>query len=195
MPRAIIISHPSEIIRKGLLGILENEMLGKIVCIKELGEISLESFAQQTEFVLIVPADYNTREFLAKLTHISRQIFVVGISVNRTQDYSKHFDFIYPITASGENLIQRLREFFPASNSLSDDEELSNREKEVLKLIALGHTNKSIADKLFISTHTVISHRKNITDKLGIKSVPGLTVYAIIQKIISQADITNDNLS
>ena len=70
----------------------------------------------------------------------------------------------------------------------------SSREKEVLRLIALGHTNKSIADTLFISTHTVISHRKNITDKLGIKSIPGLTVYAIIQKIISQADIAKDKL-
>ena len=58
----------------------------------------------------------------------------------------------------------------------------------------MGHTNKTIADKLFISAHTVISHRKNITDKLGIKSIPGLTVYAIIQNIVSTSEIAPEQL-
>lgn len=68
----------------------------------------------------------------------------------------------------------------------SDNEEsdLSEREKDILYEIALGKTNKEIADNLFISTHTVITHRKNITKKLGIKTVSGLTVYAILNKII-----------
>jgi DNA-binding NarL/FixJ family response regulator len=70
------------------------------------------------------------------------------------------------------------------------EEELSPREKLVLKQVAIGLTNKEIADKLFISTHTVISHRKNITRKLGIKTVSGLTVYAILNKLISLEDIS-----
>jgi len=57
---------------------------------------------------------------------------------------------------------------------------LSVREIEVLKLITRGLINKEIADKLNISLTTVISHRKNITEKLGIKSVPGLTIYAVM---------------
>ncbi len=60
-----------------------------------------------------------------------------------------------------------------SSNSLSD------REKEVLSFVAQGFINKEIAEKMNISITTVISHRKNITSKLGIKSVAGLTVYAI----------------
>ena len=68
--------------------------------------------------------------------------------------------------------------------------EISNREKEVLKLVALGLTNKEIAERLFISTHTVITHRKNITSKLGIKTIAGLTVYAVINKLIA-AEETN----
>jgi len=63
--------------------------------------------------------------------------------------------------------------------------ELSEREKTILMHVAKGLTNKEIADKLFLSTHTVITHRKNITTKLGIKTISGLTVYAILNNIIS----------
>ena len=58
--------------------------------------------------------------------------------------------------------------------------ELSAREIEVLVLITKGLINKEIADKLNISLNTVITHRKNITEKLGIKSVSGLTIYAVM---------------
>ncbi|MDR2764381.1 MAG: helix-turn-helix transcriptional regulator, partial [Tannerella sp.] len=62
--------------------------------------------------------------------------------------------------------------------------ELSAREREVLQLIVIGLTNREIADKLYISLNTVLTHRKNITSKLGIKTVPGLTFYAIINGLI-----------
>ncbi len=71
-----------------------------------------------------------------------------------------------------------------------NEEELSQREKNILQLVALGMTNKEIGNKLFISTHTVISHRKNITRKLGIKTVAGLTVYAILNNLIQMEDIS-----
>ncbi len=74
-------------------------------------------------------------------------------------------------------------------SSDSETQELSPREKLILKCVALGLTNKEIGEKEFISTHTVISHRKNITRKLGIKTVSGLTVYAIINNIIHMNDI------
>ena len=62
---------------------------------------------------------------------------------------------------------------------------LSEREIDVLKLLVTGNSNKEIADKLFISAHTVISHRKNISTKTGIKSLSGLTIYAVIKNIIT----------
>ncbi|MGQ1787577.1 MULTISPECIES: response regulator transcription factor [unclassified Saccharicrinis] len=71
-----------------------------------------------------------------------------------------------------------------------NSEELSEREKDVLQKVALGKTNKEVASELFISTHTVISHRKNITRKLGIKTVSGLTVYAILNQLIKLDDIS-----
>ena len=63
-------------------------------------------------------------------------------------------------------------------------EELSDREKDVLVQIVKGLSNKEIADVLCISTHTVITHRKNITRKLNIHSTAGLTIYAIVNKLV-----------
>lgn len=78
----------------------------------------------------------------------------------------------------------------------SDDlqnEDLSDREKDVLRLVALGMTNREIGEKLFISAHTVITHRKNITAKLGIKTIAGLTMYALINQLIIPEEISFSN--
>ncbi|MFO7656799.1 MAG: helix-turn-helix transcriptional regulator [Bacteroidales bacterium] len=66
---------------------------------------------------------------------------------------------------------------------------LSGRQTDILKYVALGLTNREIADKLFLSAHTVITHRKNISAKLGIKTIAGFTVYALLNKIILPSDI------
>ena len=75
--------------------------------------------------------------------------------------------------------------------SIGDDatEELTIREKDIIRDVALGLSSKEIADKNFISPHTVVTHRKNISRKLGIKSISGLTIYAIINKLVSVDDI------
>lgn len=69
--------------------------------------------------------------------------------------------------------------------STRDDNDLSPREIDVLVLVCKGLLNKEIAEKLNISLTTVITHRKNITQKLGIKSVSGLTLYAIMNGYIT----------
>ena len=66
--------------------------------------------------------------------------------------------------------------------------ELSPRETEVLRLVAKGLMNKEIADRLNISINTVLSHRKNLTAKLGIKTVSGLSFYAMMNGYISDID-------
>ena len=66
---------------------------------------------------------------------------------------------------------------------------LSDREREILASVAKGLLNKEIADKHNISINTVITHRKNITRKIGIKTVAGLTVYAILNNLVDINDI------
>lgn len=68
-------------------------------------------------------------------------------------------------------------------------EELSQREKEVLELIVKGYINKEIADKLNISTSTVIFHRKNICERIGSKSIGRLTIYAVMNGIVDLREI------
>ena len=67
--------------------------------------------------------------------------------------------------------------------------DLTKREIEVLSLVARGFINKEIANKLHISLTTVITHRKNITEKLGIKSVSGLTIYAVMRGYVEADSI------
>ena len=76
-----------------------------------------------------------------------------------------------------------------SGNDKAKSEELSQREKEVLELIVKGFINKEIADKLNISTSTVIFHRKNICERIGSKSIGRLTIYAVMNGIVDLREI------
>jgi DNA-binding NarL/FixJ family response regulator len=62
---------------------------------------------------------------------------------------------------------------------------ISEREQEVIKLIAEGYTNNEIASKLFLSPHTVNTHRKNIMAKLGVNNTAAIVMYAVKTKLVS----------
>ena len=62
---------------------------------------------------------------------------------------------------------------------------LSRREKEILTLISEGLTNSKIAEMLFLSSHTITTHRKNIMSKLGVKNTAGIVMYAVKSGIVS----------
>ena len=97
------------------------------------------------------------------------------------------------VRAPLETLIEQIQQLFENDvtnlGTSEGNKELSAREMEVLQLVVKGIINKEIADKLNISLNTVLSHRKNITAKLGIKTVSGLIFYAIMHGIISAEDI------
>ncbi len=87
--------------------------------------------------------------------------------------------------------------FIPAVEQLASADEgqakrqetLSAREKEIIVCVVKGMANKQIADALCISTHTVITHRRNIAAKLQIHSAAGLTIYAIVNKLVELSEI------
>ena len=88
-----------------------------------------------------------------------------------------------------EKVIKLLKSLKIDKSNKKQDNELSKREKSILELLAKGFTNKEIAEKLFISVHTVTTHRKNIIKKLDIRTLSGLTVYAILNKIVDMNDL------
>ena len=71
------------------------------------------------------------------------------------------------------------------NTSMLQELRISTREKEIIKLIAQGLINKEIADRLFISTHTVNTHRKNIMAKLSINNTAGIVLFAVKEGIVS----------
>lgn len=73
----------------------------------------------------------------------------------------------------------------PGMKLQSEDAQLSQRERDVIVSLVQGMSNKEIADHLCISTNTVITHRRNIAKKLQIHSPAGLTIYAIVNKLVS----------
>jgi len=105
---------------------------------------------------------------------------------NYPERFTDFFDGVISIYDSKANIIKKLRAVAANSVSSKDNDvcELSSREKEILSSVAKGLTNKEIAEKYFISVNTVMTHRRNITAKLGINSISGLTVYAVIHGLI-----------
>lgn len=103
----------------------------------------------------------------------------------------KEFDGVVNIFDSQSRILRKLRQSLVSRDSSgpADNYELSEREREILVSIARGKTNKEIADMHNISIHTVISHRKNISRKTGIKTIAGLTVYALLNNMIAESDM------
>jgi DNA-binding NarL/FixJ family response regulator len=66
---------------------------------------------------------------------------------------------------------------------------LSNREIEIIRLVAKGMSNKEIAEKIFLSVHTITTHRKNIMSKLGVNNTAGLVMFAVRQKLIEETSL------
>ena len=108
------------------------------------------------------------------------------------EDVLRQVDGVINIYDDEATLMRKLRTAVEQgeTNPYSDSHDLSERERDVLILVAKGMANKEIADRLNISIHTVMSHRKNITHKTGIKSVAGLTVYALLNNLLDQSDVT-----
>jgi len=107
------------------------------------------------------------------------------------EDMLREFDGAINIFDTQAQVVRKLRQAFEQNgrSAQSESYELSDREREILISIARGKTNKEIAEIHSISIHTVISHRKNISRKTGIKTIAGLTVYALLNNMIAESDM------
>ena len=104
----------------------------------------------------------------------------------------RHYRAVIDIEDERAKIVRKLlqvMETVTPRQDVPEGNELSEREKEILVSVAKGMINKEIAEQHHISIHTVISHRKNISRKTGIKSVAGLTVFAILNNLLDINDV------
>lgn len=154
-------------------------------------DIPSQCFASCESFLASQPEQYdgyfvNTDAFVAAMEWLlPRRQRVVLVTNHSFKQWS---GMVLGISQSVEDVVEQLSECIRTikrNNNMSEmQEELSLREIEVLRCVANGMINKEIADCLHISVNTVLSHRKNIVAKLGIKTVSGLSLYAVMNGLI-----------
>lgn len=182
--------EPSQIIFEGLSNIFsKSEQYLKLYRIDNLDEIQNLTTKEKIDIVIINPSQIQNKdkEFISIKKNTADLCWVALVYTFFNQQQLSLFDKIIHITDSPEtiiNILNKLNDSNTQTANNNEHEQLSDRELDVLKLLVAGLSNKEIADKLFISVHTVVSHRKNISQKTGIKSQSGLTIYAISNKII-----------
>lgn len=192
MDKKVYIVHGSAIVQNGLAEILRKNFKCAIKCYSDFVSLhQSEDHCSSQSIIFVEDAIANSEEYLEFLDQSSelKSFSIVNCNAEKIPSNSQYSLFLYN---SPDEIYERIKHLFKQQEIVEDESEgLSNREIDVLKLVALGYANKEIAEKLFISIHTVMSHRKNMTEKLGIKSISGLTVYAIINNYI---DTTNLNV-
>lgn len=124
-------------------------------------------------------------------TYGFKDVKIAAIEVGKLyRQASELFDGVFSVIDDVTSIGRKIKEICAVSADSPDDKEtLSQREKEIISLVVKGMTNQEIADSLFLSIHTVITHRRNIARKLEIHSATGLTIYAIVNKIVDISDI------
>ncbi|WP_085535119.1 response regulator transcription factor [Massilibacteroides vaginae] len=193
----IIIAEPSVIIRSGL-ELLLKRIAGFRIQIVEVSGVESLPDAMRTnkpDVLIINPAmigGVNLSNFKEECSCLSVKCIALVYSVFE-HTCLRMFDEQIKIFDSADEIrhkLERLNAEEVVSMEESDEQQmLSAREKEIVVCVVKGMTNREIATSLFLSTHTVITHRRNIARKLQIHSASGLTIYAIVNKLVELSDI------
>ena len=192
-----IVAEKSYLIRKGIVSIINRiEKASVIKELENLDQINSEILNYNPDFLVVnpnlIPKTEDHRNFEIKMDLSERVIAISSVSPFRRGMLSS-FREIIELHDSKDEIFQKLKAIIDPeigqSNSPVTSTEISEREKTILTNVAKGFTNKEIAEKLFLSTHTVITHRKNITNKLGIKTISGLTIYAVLNNLIKMEEV------
>lgn len=186
----ILVVEPSQIIRSGVVAtLLEFDSLS----IDIAQEADTASIASYIEFmkpdVVIVNPNYLAFNSPRKLVKNSSEISFVALQSSLLSEQQLvGYDATISMLDSASVIEETLAKVISADDQ-SNRVELSAREKEIVASIARGMSNKEMADKLFISTHTVMTHRRNIASKLKVHNPAGLTIYAIVNGLIDISEV------
>ena len=192
----IIIVEPSPIVSAGLVSYFDDcKQISIVSQLDRIDRVEEKLAAYNPDILIINPLliayDFN-EQFLKICRDFSNVIPVALVSTYIDAGILKQFKDVIEINDSKQKVVSKIFNLLN-DNNLDQDKpesvELSNRETDVLVALVKGLTNKEISDRLFISVHTVITHRKNIIRKTGIKSVSGLTVYALLNNLVDESDI------
>lgn len=189
---AIIVQ--SKIIYEGLHSVISQSDLDAVILkVDSLDDLDQVIHTRTVDVLIINPILIANRERdVKRLRKRHPNLSIVGIntgiidpSVISMLDNS--FTLFDPVPQVIDKLQKAADEQDPKSGG--NTENLTDREIDVLTSLVHGLSNKEIAESLNISIHTVITHRKNIASKTGIRSQSGLTIYAISKKIIDLEDV------
>ena len=194
--KKIIIVEPSPIVSAGLASYFDD--INQVSIVSQLDRIDRmeEKLAAYNPDILIINPlliAYDTNEHFLKICRDFSNVIPVALVTSYVDaGILKQFKDVIEINDSKQKVVTKIFNLL-SDNKLTQDKpesiELSNRETDVLVALVKGLTNKEISDKLYISVHTVITHRKNIVRKTGIKSVSGLTVYALLNNLVDETEI------
>ena len=192
----IAIADPSPVILAGLASMLQSLPDCEVVLQSDdMHTVTMRLAILKPDVLVINPVmvDYSKRRMVRSLFENLPDMRIVAlVSSFMENTVLRQFHGIIEINDDLQRIKSTLQQV-TAQHSQQENEIdsslLSDREKEVLICLAKGKKNNEIAEALHISAHTVITHRKNIVRKTGIKSVSALTVYAILNNLLEQKDI------
>lgn len=194
--KKVLLIEPSRMIARGLEATLcdlgEFRVEGILTDLSRASEMRLRAVGADVIVVDPVVFDFASRSTIkARIAELT-DAPVLALQTSPLDDEAiKQFDGVIGIYDDPVAIVRKLRDSIGNRQEQSDNEgqELSAREKEILICVAKGMLNKEIADECNLSIHTVITHRKNITRKTGIKTVAGLTVYALLNNLIDPGSV------
>ena len=189
----VLLIEPSEIISLGMKEIIDRSSEFEVVSTLTSPEF-YNNLQTKPDVVVVNPVVVNYNERFDVRSYFcanGENISIVALTNNgHEESVMRLYDGCINIYDPSTRIIQKLHSAIEEAqqNPKNEYNELSSRERDILVAVAKGKTNKEIADEFNLSVYTVISHRRNISRKLGINSIPGLTVYAIMNKLVDMSD-------
>lgn len=191
---SVAIVEPYPVIAKGIEQTLRDLKTFEIATVvTEHCQFFLERVLSSHPDILIINPmmlDLKKRARVEELIELTGCHRVVALQSGFLEiEVARRYHAVIDIANTPERIASKLRKLVETELSEPENNELSSREQEILVCVAKGMMNKEIAEKHKLSIHTVITHRKNIARKTGIKSVSGLTVFAILNNLIGIEEI------